>query len=216
MASAYVPGLQGVVAARTRLSMVDGKNGVLVIAGYPLEEIAERATFEELVYLLWNDRLPTASELATFRAQLASLRGIPPITREVLEAAARQKAPAMDALRMAAGTLSLRTDGETLPAGPYRDALVPGARLATMAGARRAPHGLRPPHLQGARPPRGRALARGGAPLRSGRRRAAVRPRARDRAPRAPPARRAQARPESADERGVLHGARAPRTPDPG
>ena len=112
MASAYVPGLQGVVAARTRLSMVDGKNGVLVIAGYPLEEIAERATFEELVYLLWDDRLPTASELATFRAQLASLRGIPPITREVLEAAARQKAPAMDALRMAAGTLSLRTDGE--------------------------------------------------------------------------------------------------------
>jgi len=49
MASAYVPGLQGVVGARTRLSMVDGKNGVLVIAGFPLEEIAEHATFEELV-----------------------------------------------------------------------------------------------------------------------------------------------------------------------
>jgi len=135
MASAYVPGLQGVIAARTRLSMVDGKNGVLVIAGYPLEEIAERATFEELVYLLWDDRLPTASELATFRAQLASLRGIPPITREVLEAAARQRAPAMDAMRMAAGTLSLRTDGETLPEGPYRDALVTVARFPTIAAA---------------------------------------------------------------------------------
>ena len=81
MANAYVPGLQGVVAARTRLSMVDGKNGVLVIAGFPLEEIAERATFEELVYLLWNDRLPNGRELADFRAQLAGLREIPPITR---------------------------------------------------------------------------------------------------------------------------------------
>src|SRR5207244_3599487 len=91
MANAYVPGLQGVVAARTRLSMVDGKNGVLVIAGFPLEEIAERATFEELVYLLWNDRLPNGRELADFRAQLAGLREIPPITRDVLEAAAERR-----------------------------------------------------------------------------------------------------------------------------
>ena len=135
MANAYVPGLQGVVAARTRLSMVDGKNGVLVIAGFPLEEIAERATFEELVYLLWNDRLPNGRELADFRAQLAGLREIPPITRDVLEAAAERKAPAMDALRMAAGTLSLRTDGETLPEGQYRDALVAVARFPTIVAA---------------------------------------------------------------------------------
>jgi len=135
MANAYVPGLQGVVAARTRLSMVDGKNGVLVIAGFPLEEIAERATFEELVYLLWNDRLPNGRELADFRAQLAGLREIPPITRDVLEAAAERKAPAMDALRMAAGTVSLRTDGETLPEGQYRDALVAVARFPTIVAA---------------------------------------------------------------------------------
>ncbi|TMC79565.1 MAG: citrate synthase/methylcitrate synthase [Chloroflexi bacterium] len=132
MASAYVPGLQGVVAARTRLSKVDGRKGELVIAGYPLEEIAGRATFEEMVFLLWNDRLPSARDLETFRSELVAVRDLPPITRDVLEAAAAQKLPAMDALRMAAGTLSLRTDGETVPEGPYRDALVSVARFATI------------------------------------------------------------------------------------
>ena len=135
MASAYVPGLQGVVAARTRLSRVDGRKGELVIAGYALEEIAGRARFEELVFLLWNDRLPNARELETFRAELASLRDLPAITRQVLEAAAAQKLPAMDALRMAAGTLSVRTDSETVPEGTYRDALVSVARFATIVAS---------------------------------------------------------------------------------
>lgn len=135
MASAYVPGLQGVVAARTRLSKVDGRKGELVIAGYPLEEIAGRATFEEMVFVLWNDRLPNARELEAFRAQLVSVRELPAITRQVLEAAAAQKLPAMDALRMAAGTLSLRTDGEPILDGSYRDALVCVARFATIVAS---------------------------------------------------------------------------------
>ena len=67
MAAAYVPGLQGIVAARTRLSRVDGQRGELVIGGFPVEEIGGRATFEELVFLLWNDRLPNARELAALR-----------------------------------------------------------------------------------------------------------------------------------------------------
>ena len=135
MASAYVPGLQGVVAARTRLSRIDGRKGELVIAGYALEELAGRVRFEELVFLLWNDRLPNARELETFRAELASLRDLPAITRQVLEAAAAQKLPAMDALRMAAGTLSVRTDSETVPEGTYRDALVSVARFATIVAS---------------------------------------------------------------------------------
>jgi citrate synthase len=56
--SAYIPGLEGVVAAQTRLSHVDGQAGQLVIAGFPLEEIAPYASFEEMVYLLWNGDLP--------------------------------------------------------------------------------------------------------------------------------------------------------------
>ena len=59
----YKPGLEGVVAAQTRMSMVDGQAGVLVIGGFLLEELALNATFEETVFLLWNDRLPNAAEL---------------------------------------------------------------------------------------------------------------------------------------------------------
>jgi citrate synthase len=135
VASAYVPGLQGVVAARTRLSKVDGRKGELVLAGYALEEIAGRATFEEMVFLLWNDHLPNTIELEAFRAELVSVRELPAITRQVLEAAAAQKLPAMDALRMAAGTLSLRSDGETVPEGNYRDALVSVSRFATIVAS---------------------------------------------------------------------------------
>src|ERR1043166_7758602 len=47
-------GLDGVIAAETALSMVDGAKGELVIAGYPVEELAPNATFEETVEILWG------------------------------------------------------------------------------------------------------------------------------------------------------------------
>ena len=101
------PGLEGVVAAETRLSRVDGQAGELIIAGFPVEELAAHATFEETVYLLWNDRLPSPDELARFRQALAQRRALPPAVLDLLAAAAEAQIPAMDALRMAAGALSL-------------------------------------------------------------------------------------------------------------
>ena len=53
-------GLDGVVAAATRLSHVDGEAGRLTIAGYAVEDIAPNATFEEVAYLLLHDQLPLA------------------------------------------------------------------------------------------------------------------------------------------------------------
>ncbi|MFN8458837.1 MAG: citrate/2-methylcitrate synthase [Anaerolineae bacterium] len=73
----FVPGLEGVVAAETRLSSVDGQAGELIIAGFPVEELAGRATFEETVYLLWHDRLPDTQELAAFRAALGCPAPLP-------------------------------------------------------------------------------------------------------------------------------------------
>ena len=69
---AYVPGLEGVVAAQTRLSHVDGQAGELLIAGFPVEALAGRAAFEEMVCLLWHDVLPTEAQLDALRAELAS------------------------------------------------------------------------------------------------------------------------------------------------
>ncbi len=53
-------GLEGVIAAETRLSRVDGLAGELIIAGFAVEELASNATFEETLHLLWHDVLPDA------------------------------------------------------------------------------------------------------------------------------------------------------------
>ena len=109
----YVPGLQGVVAAETRLSSVDGLQGELLLAGYPVEELAAPAAFEELVYLLWNGRLPTRPELDGFKGRLAGARELPAPTLALLRAAAEQQVQPMDALRMAVGTLDLDAADES-------------------------------------------------------------------------------------------------------
>jgi citrate synthase len=103
----YKPGLEGVVAAETRLSHVDGQLGELIIGGYALEEFAGKASFEEAVYLLWHGHLPAAAALAEFRHALAQARSLPPATLDLLRAAAEAQTPTMTALRMAAATLDL-------------------------------------------------------------------------------------------------------------
>jgi citrate synthase len=105
--ASYSPGLDGVVAAETRISGVDGGAGILTLAGFPVEEISPRATFEEVVHLLWHDRLPDARELHTLRGALAGRRDLSGATMDLLRAAAARSVPDMDALRMAVGTLSL-------------------------------------------------------------------------------------------------------------
>ena len=105
-AGASVPGLEGVVATRTRLSSVDGAAGRLVIAGFSVEELAGQASFEETLYLLWNDALPDREQLSVLGRDLAARRALPKVAAEVLEAAAGW-VPLMDALRMSSGTLGL-------------------------------------------------------------------------------------------------------------
>lgn len=104
------PGLEGVVLSKTRASRVDGERGELTLAGYPLEEIAPRATYEEMVFLLWTNRLPDGEELGALRRELALRREIPAITLDVLRQAAVRNVEPMDALRMAVATLELCED----------------------------------------------------------------------------------------------------------
>ncbi|HET9927600.1 MAG TPA: citrate/2-methylcitrate synthase, partial [Rubrobacter sp.] len=123
----FVAGLEEVVAAETRLSGVDGEAGELIIGGFPVEELAGRASFEETVYLLWHDVLPDSGRLADFREELAGRRELGPATLDLLRAVAAEKVPAMDALRMAAGTVGPGTDEE--------EALALVARLPTIVAA---------------------------------------------------------------------------------
>ena len=113
-------GLEGVYITTTRLSKVNGTEGVLTIAGFPLEELALNATFEEVLYLMWFDRLPSAADLDELRAELASMRAIPEPTVDLLRAAAEKKLSTMDALRMGVDSLTL-TDADPSDVSPEAD-----------------------------------------------------------------------------------------------
>ena len=101
---AATSGLEGLVVARTELSDVDGARGKLVIRGYDVEQIAGRATFEEVAFLLWHGELPTPDELAGLRRRLAAYRELPREAQRAVELAADRLAP-MDALRFAVASL---------------------------------------------------------------------------------------------------------------
>ena len=131
-----VPGLEGVVATETRLSSVEGKAGELIIAGFPVEELAGRATFEETIYLLWHDVLPSQGQLMAFREALSVRRPLPRATLDLLRAAASERGSVMDALRMATGTLSIGTPVDALTEDEfYGDALALVARFPTIVAA---------------------------------------------------------------------------------
>ena len=98
-------GLDGVVAAQTRLSHVDGQAGELIIGGYQLRDLAGRVSFEEAAHLLWCGALPSRDELATLRREMSGQRAVPDETMRLVRAAAGT--PTIDALRMACATMSL-------------------------------------------------------------------------------------------------------------
>jgi citrate synthase len=100
-------GLAGIVAAATELSAVDGERGELILAGFPVGELAPHASFEETTWLLWHGDLPSAAALASFRAALAAERELPAAALDLLRAGAAARIDPMDALRIAAGTISL-------------------------------------------------------------------------------------------------------------
>lgn len=123
-------GLEGIVAASTRLSHVDGEAGQLVLAGYAVEDLAPNATFEEVAYLLLHGRLPGPSELVAFVKYLAGRRTLPPVGIEILREAAAVHAPPIDALRLAASVLSLgRAEN------PLDDAITAIASFPTVVGS---------------------------------------------------------------------------------
>jgi citrate synthase len=70
-------GLEGVVVAESRTSLVNGQEGKLVYDGYAIETLAENALFEEVAYLLWNGRLPNRAELENLRASIAGEAVLP-------------------------------------------------------------------------------------------------------------------------------------------
>ena len=98
-------GLADVVAAQTKLSDIDGQLGKLWYVGYDIHDLAERSTFEEVVYLLHNLRLPTPQELDATSAQLAAEREPSPFLTGLMPTLAAQTSP-MSMLRTSVSAAS--------------------------------------------------------------------------------------------------------------
>ncbi len=69
-------GLEGVIFTETELSFINGQEGKLYYLGYPIEELAENSSFEEVSYLLLHKRLPNADELALFKEKMVKNRNL--------------------------------------------------------------------------------------------------------------------------------------------
>lgn len=78
-------GLEGIVAADTQMSFIDGEKGVLEYVGIPIDELARNSTFEETVFLLWNRRLPTGAELEAFQREMRSEYDLPTPIEKIIE-----------------------------------------------------------------------------------------------------------------------------------
>lgn len=91
-------GLRGVTVADTKISYIDGENGILLYRGYRIEELAERSSFPETAFLLLNGHLPQSGEVERFERQIALSREIPAFILEGLERFPKEADP-MDVLQ---------------------------------------------------------------------------------------------------------------------
>ncbi|WP_419418660.1 bifunctional 2-methylcitrate synthase/citrate synthase [Legionella sp. D16C41] len=97
-------GLAGVVAGQSAIATVGQKGSGLNYRGYSIDDLAEKASFEEVAYLLHYGRLPTQKELDTYIEKLIGLRHLPSILKNVLKLIPKQSHP-MDVLRTACSML---------------------------------------------------------------------------------------------------------------
>ena len=105
-------GLQDVVANESAICFIDGGRGILSYRGIDIHELAERSTFEETAYLLWNGPLPNAAELKTFSEELAAARRLPQPVIAFLKNLPKTASP-MEVLRTAVSLLSVYGEDAT-------------------------------------------------------------------------------------------------------
>jgi citrate synthase len=126
-------GLEGVVATTSKICFIDGDAGVLSYFGYNIHTLAEHATFEEVIYLLWHGKLPNQSELAQLKAALVAERDLPNEVTAFLKNVPEGSAP-MEVLRTAVSMLSLYDplSRDNSPEANRKKAVKLMARVATI------------------------------------------------------------------------------------
>jgi citrate synthase len=136
MVCEYKPGLEGIPAAQSSISHVDGQKGILEYRGIRIEELAEKSTFLETAYLLIWGELPNKEELAEFEHEIRYHRRIKYRIRDMMKCFPESGHP-MDALQASAAALGLFYSRRDLHNPVYiRDAVVRlVATIPTMVAA---------------------------------------------------------------------------------
>lgn len=122
-------GLEGVLVAESGLSHVDGEAGRLIYRGYSIEDLANRASFEEVIYLLWHGSLPTESEYTGFREEMAAERDVDDGVIDMVQRLADADEHPMAALRTGVSMLSAFDPDESVDPEDLAAALAKGRRI---------------------------------------------------------------------------------------
>lgn len=139
-------GLVGVYADVSTISKVMPETNSLTYRGYPVQDLAENACFDETAYLLWNGELPNAAELAAFRAEEKANRALTPALLRVLAEFPRASHP-MDMIRTAVSFLGMEDPeaADISDAAQRRKAMRLLAKIPTaVAASNRLSKGLAP------------------------------------------------------------------------
>jgi citrate synthase len=149
--SQFARGLEGVIANETRLGDVRGQEGQLIYCGYEINELAGKVSFEEVVYLLWNNRLPKQAELTELKRQLADERELPAQVIEFIKSTPRTALP-IDVLRTAVSMLGLHDPSllldDSLAANQRRAVAILAKVSVIVAYFHRARNGLDLPKIR--------------------------------------------------------------------
>ncbi|HEY5812137.1 MAG TPA: citrate synthase [Terrimicrobiaceae bacterium] len=145
-------GLEGIIANSTTLSDVLGKEGILIYAGYDINELAGKASYEEVVHLLWHGFLPDRQQLDELKSQLQSQRELPKGIINFLTSAPAKANP-MDVMRTAVSMLGLYDSGlndeENREDADHRRAISITAKIGVIAAYfHRARQGLELPPVR--------------------------------------------------------------------
>jgi citrate synthase len=145
-AGSSAAGLRGVAAASSSISDVNGEKGELIYQGYNIHDLARHATFEEVVFLLWNKRLPTHDELNALEKSLHQSYELPAEIIALMKQFPRESDP-IDVLRTVVSALEFydRDARDLSREATLRTAIKLTAQFPTIvAAADRIRNGLEP------------------------------------------------------------------------
>src|SRR5207245_3477094 len=127
-------GLEGVIATTTAICKVE--DNTLIYRGYPIEELATKAEYEEVAYLLLNGELPGKTELRDFKAELTKHRALSPFLRQILQEMS-ENGTAMDVLRtvVSASATEDPAEGDNSRDAEYQKSVRLTAKLPTILAA---------------------------------------------------------------------------------